>query len=191
MYWIYVQVFGVIISLIIFMSIFRDDKEFPNFMRFLISGVFYMFYLLVTVAIFSGIYELNKKEELVPFKYNLGALVNKVEKKSTANGSVFLFIGGYSSVSESIDYYQYMINTVDGLKMEKVRANGNVFIKEVDDVNFVPFVEQYRTVYKIDGYVTNFCHRQDVSVKVGGVEKQIFYLPKGSVLREYSVDLNK
>jgi hypothetical protein len=102
-----------------------------------------------------------------------------------------LLVGGFNYQSGEKDYYKFLIDDDDGMRLQKVDAiNGNVTIKEIDIDSGEAYIEQYwKKTYPnpfLKKYVYIF---QSPGIWYDGIQKQILHIPKGSVVRDFDLKL--
>lgn len=138
------------------------------------------------------IYDKNKQlcesKEEFSVSIPLEALVGRTESEihGRMGGSYFLFMGGISGSINSENNYilKYAMRDQYGvqLKTEKIENDSLVRINEVNSPE-----AKLTTIYKTRWYRKAFeetdCHA-DIKMK-------IFEVPKGTIKKEYNIDLNK
>lgn len=108
-----------------------------------------------------------------------------------AHGEFFLGIGSINQTTEV--YYHYLIETKDGAKMQKLSPEyDNVYIKEIngDSAQLVVKTIWSRRVVvnERDDHWFFHVHRGKWQ-KMFNSEKYILEVPKGTILKEYNVNL--
>jgi hypothetical protein len=132
-----------------------------------------------------------REEEIVKYRYKLCAFKNTTSQESSANGSAFLLVGGFNYQSGEKDYYKFLIDSNDGMRLQKVDAlNGNVTIKEIDIAANEAYIEQYWRVSSPNLFLKKWVSMsKNPGIWYEGIQKQILYIPKGSVARDFNFKL--
>ncbi len=126
----------------------------------------------------------NKKDYSI--SQPLKALIGKTESEihGSMGGSYFLFMGGVSGSIDSENNYilKYAVQDDYGvqLKTEKINNDSNIRIKEVDSSE-----AKLTTIY-YNQYL-NYGNPQCQPM----IKMKIFEIPKGSIKKEYNIDLTK
>ena len=132
-----------------------------------------------------------REEEIVKYKYKLCAFKNIVSKESSANGSACLLVGGFSYQSGEKDYYKFLIEGDDGMRLQKVDAiNGNITIKEIDIASSEAYIEQYWKKTYPNPFLKKWVSiSKNPGIWYEGIQKQILHIPQGSVIRDFDLKL--
>jgi hypothetical protein len=176
----------LIIPIIITWIVTLKGGEFESigatFIGMAILGVI-AFTFITSGNVVTNNYESNK----VP----LTSLVNKNEEvhRGSIHGSIFLLIGdihGADSTVHEACYYYYTVEQ-QGIKLNKKNPlKDHIFIKEDVPDNENAYVE-YLNIIKSEKN-TIFCTYDS---KVKRTRDIILHIPKGTVKREWDVDINK
>lgn len=124
-------------------------------------------------------------QELVPHKYNLISMKSKDFDKSTMSSGIF--VSTYQK--EGTRYYTMFMETADGIKNVMYEMDDDrVYIKESDNA----FIEEYWLYHRYPAWVQKFYLVNELEIDTGGwrrPKKVVIHVPKGSIIREFSVSL--
>lgn len=170
---IFAIIFIVVTVVLLIISFSNNpDKWFGNVLAsltggFIVSGVLSIFIL------FFGQTQLEI-EERVGSSYNLVAL--DTDKETVGSYSSIFFVGsGY--IGEEM-YYHFFYETSNGVKYDKIRAEGKVYIVETNDT---PKVVKYYEYYK-DKESIFYDSESQRHIKT------VLYIPKGTIKNNYKVN---
>lgn len=170
---IFTIIFIVVTIVLLIISFSNNpDKWFSNVLASLFGSAIVSSVLSVLIIAF-GKAQLET-EERVRSSYNLVAL--DTDKETVGSHSSIFFVGsGY--IGEEM-YYHFFYETSNGVKYDKIRANGKVYIVETNDT---PKVVKYYKYYKDKESIF-------YDSEPRGHIKTVLYIPKGTIKNNYKVN---
>lgn len=149
-----------------------------------IADIIISIFVTIISVIISSTIILNQHLELVPHRYNLIAFKSKDFDKSTMSSGIF--VSTYQK--EGIRYYTMFMETADGIKNVMYEMDDDrVYIKESDNA----FIEEYWLYHRYPAWVQKFYFIDELKINrdVHRPNKVVIHVPKGSIIREFSVSL--
>jgi hypothetical protein len=118
-------------------------------------------------------------KEVVEEEYKLEALINKTVSKEYSSGSMFLFIGSFYSEKTQKYFIRYAYSDNIGTRIKEIELSDSIYIKE--DNSRIPVI---RIIYaNISSKLTPRQNKNYLRTE--------FIVPKGTIIRDFNVDLNK
>lgn len=168
----------VIISTIAMM--FSKKRNGHSWFKYLTWCIITSALLSILVWSFIGV-ALTSRMDTYEAPYSTQKLIAlETNRDINGSGSMLFFIGsGY--VNQSLYYYFY-VETESGIQFHKEKAE-SIYVREYDgQPKFVKYSKFFEPKYKGKNPFYDEYAR-------GGTTIQVLYIPKGSILSEYNVDL--
>lgn len=149
------------------------------------SGFFYLVLFSVIYGVIQSSYQ-NNVENLVEKPYKTYELLSLNDNKNIDGSLSMMFFVGSGYIGENLYYYFYIKNSETGLiELKKERAdreyNNDIYIKEIKKgekpkyIKYGYFIKDNESIW-YDPYLVR-------------KTKSILYIPKGSILNEFKLDL--
>ena len=154
--------------------------------------------LLITTILgfIVGVCIWEAKKEFIDksFTYELVSLNNYKTKKTTGSANHFILVGSASFEFSDQMYYQYFVRRSRGIRYEKTPMENRDFYIEETNENIAYLKEYGRHMIIKDPFwlkmVNPLYQESDIigPVKIG---YRVAHIPKGTILRDFDINLNK
>lgn len=166
---------SLLLAMVFFILGMDEDGLIKRFFISIFGGAFFGL-IAIGIIVMGGQSRLETKE--VPWrKYELVTLDSR--ESTEGKFQSFFFVGsGY--IGEEL-YYHFYIDTPDGIKYQKERAEGSsIFIKECEcEPYYLEYNEKYvdsTSIFYQDGF------------NYSTATKRVLYIPKGTIKRDFKVN---